>query len=877
MCVGVSGIDDSSLLIGRPFGGCAILYRKSLSSCVTPLETCSDRFCALKLLDLSGSTTLMISVYMPAECAPSHFSDYLNTLGEIEGFIDSQQCDNIVLAGDFNVDFDRGGSLADILLDFISDLDLVASDLSYRNSVGFTYERDDGLARSWIDHIICSQVLSPSMTNVHTLKSGTNLSDHLPLCFNFDIQCPTITAASISSKPTSIDWPIDSQTHISSYKNPAVQHPSPTSIPTPSQPSPQVPTPCSNKNSTSRPMCIDWSKATPSQITSYQDMVSEQLSDPPANLLCCSQPDCSIHDSLLDGYADHIMNTLLDCALRCLPCRTISPRKIVGWNDSTGKLKKASVFWHKVWEEAGCPTSGVLSAIKRHAKKRYKYEIRRLKRRKQFLLRDRLARSFARKKKDSFWSDIKRLNNPGVAQCSPVVDSVSGTTNIANIFASKFGALLNKHSSSQYSLLTSVQASLTVSHLSSVIVSEDDISDAISQLKTHKSDAFGVTTEHLKFALPVITKHLSSFLTSILRHGYMPQSFRDSVLVPVPKGNKDASNSSNYRPIALSSTFSKIIERSILINYESFFSTSPLQFGFKPGHSTSLCTATVKNVISRYLHNGSPVLGCFLDASKAFDLVDHDILFKTLLGRGLPLPIVRFLLSWYGTQKMRVRWDSSFSESFSVCNGVRQGSILSPFLFAVYIDGLLNDLNSCGVGCYWGCSFAGAFSYADDVVLLAPCASAMRIMLEVCRSFAVSHKLEFNASKTQLICFYAPSVAPITPSIYFNSTLLSYSNQVVHLGHILTNNLNDTMDIMRVVKDLNRKANFVLCTFHAADPFVKTFLLQSYCLSLYGCCLWSLNSPSISLIEIALNKNITQDLAPSSSFSYCYRSLCSTG
>ena len=70
----------------------------------------------------------MISVYMPAECAPPHFSDYLNTLG------DSQQCDNIVLAGDFNVDFDRGGSLADTLLDFISDLDLVASDLSYHNS-----------------------------------------------------------------------------------------------------------------------------------------------------------------------------------------------------------------------------------------------------------------------------------------------------------------------------------------------------------------------------------------------------------------------------------------------------------------------------------------------------------------------------------------------------------------------------------------------------------------------------------------------------------------------------------------------------------------------------------------------------------------------
>ena len=117
---------------------------------------------------------------------------------------------------------------------------------------------------------------------------------------------------------------------------------------------------------------------------------------------------------------------------------------------------------------------------------------------------------------------------------------------------------------------------------------------------------------------------------------------------------------------------------------------------------------------------------------------------KLFLTEDCLLPIVRFLLSWYGTQKMRVRWDSSFSESFSVCNDVRQGSILSLFLFAVYTDGLLNDLNGCGVGCYWGCSFAGAFTYADDVVLLAPCASAMRIMLEVCRSFAVSHKLEFN-------------------------------------------------------------------------------------------------------------------------------------
>jgi hypothetical protein len=98
---------------------------------------------------------------------------------------------------------------------------------------------------------------------------------------------------------------------------------------------------------------------------------------------------------------------------------------------------------------------------------------------------------------------------------------------------------------------------------------------------------------------------------------------------------------------------------------------------------------------------------------------------KILANRSLPLVIVRFFMSWYSMQKMQVRWDLSLSEPFSVSNGVHQGSVISPYLFSVYLDGLLVDLCNSGVGCHWGCSFAGAFSYADDVVLLAPCASVV--------------------------------------------------------------------------------------------------------------------------------------------------------
>ena len=78
--------------------------------------------------------------------------------------------------------------------------------------------------------------------------------------------------------------------------------------------------------------------------------------------------------------------------------------------------------------------------------------------------------------------------------------------------------------------------------------------------------------------------------------------------------------------------------------------------------STTLCTGTVKNVISRYMHEGTSVFACFLDATKAFDLVNDETLFNRLLERKFPLHLTRFLLSWYKDQCMRVRWQNSFSD-----------------------------------------------------------------------------------------------------------------------------------------------------------------------------------------------------------------------
>ncbi len=169
----------------------------------------------------------------------------------------------------------------------------------------------------------------------------------------------------------------------------------------------------------------------------------------------------------------------------------------------------------------------------------------------------------------------------------------------------------------------------------------------------------------------------------MLRHGYAAEVLRDAIILPIRKGNKDPTSSSNYRGIALASSLSKLLELCILLVYPDSFLTSELQFGFKQGYSADLCTGLLKLVASKYVNHGSKVFCALLDASKAFDTVDHRLLFQKLLTRNLSTPIVRFLLKWYSSQLLRIRWNDKLSEPFGVTNGVRQGGILSPISYTL--------------------------------------------------------------------------------------------------------------------------------------------------------------------------------------------------
>ena len=142
-------MDSSDLLLGQPFGGCAILFRRFLLPFVSCLDSVSKRFCSVLLRDQCGTTTLLICVYLPHNdgSSASH-NEYLITLGELEGFINCHTSDHILIAGDFNVDFYCASITLQHLRNFMTDLNLVSADLPFHSSICFTYMRDDGSASS---------------------------------------------------------------------------------------------------------------------------------------------------------------------------------------------------------------------------------------------------------------------------------------------------------------------------------------------------------------------------------------------------------------------------------------------------------------------------------------------------------------------------------------------------------------------------------------------------------------------------------------------------------------------------------------------------------------------------------------------------------
>ena len=153
---------------------------------------------------------------------------------------------------------------------------------------------------------------------------------------------------------------------------------------------------------------------------------------------------------------------------------------------------------------------------------------------------------------------------------------------------------------------------------------------------------------------------------------------------------------------------------------------------------------------------------------------------------------------------------------FTISNGVRQGRILSPKLFFVYMDDLSKLLINSGIGCFIDNVCFNLVFYADDLCLIAPCAIALQELLNICHSYSISVDVNFNPLKSFCIGFTPKHFKLSLPKINMNSAHIPYTDSIKYLGFTFTSSHKDDNDIMRQMRILYARSNRIVRSFHSA-------------------------------------------------------------
>ncbi len=389
------------------------------------------------------------------------------------------------------------------------------------------------------------------------------------------------------------------------------------------------------------------------------------------------------------------------------------------------------------------------------------------------------------------------------------------------------------------------------------IVTEEEVAKAVGHLKNGKADGDkGMMSDHVIIGPRRLWTLLSLLLTACRKHGYMPDEMLLATVASIPKDKcGDICDSDNYRGISLSSCLSKIHDIIVLNKHRKVLATSDMQYAFKEEHSTTMCTLTLKEVAKYYQQNNSDVFIGLVDASKAFDRVRHDRLFKLLIDRGLPAVEIRILLDSYRRQKLRTVWNGTVSECFQTTNGIKQGSIISPVLFTVYMDELLSRLENSGFGVRIGQHYYGAISYADDLSLVSPTMHGLQRMIELCEIFGAEYGVKYNPTKSVAMHVTKKTQMNLPPLTVAGDDI-KWVTVAKHLGNYISADLREVEDVTHKRGDFIGRVNNVIVTFYGARDEIKREVFNSQCSHLYGCESWDLTDPWVDKFRTTWNRGV---------------------
>ena len=280
-------------------------------------------------------------------------------------------------------------------------------------------------------------------------------------------------------------------------------------------------------------------------------------------------------------------------------------------------------------------------------------------------------------------------------------------------------------------------------------VTEEELVTEIMKLKIGKASGIDdIPAKIIKATSEFISVPLTHIYNSSFCESTVPKPLKIAKVVPIyKKGEKNKPN--NYRPISLLSIFNKLLEKLMYKRVYSFFTKHNIlnkyQFGFRKNHSTTLAIIEIVDKIREEMENGNSVIAIYLDLSKAFDLVNHEILLYKLNYYGVRGQVLDWFKSYLTDREQYTYINNTYSESIKTNIGVPQGSVLGPLLFLVYVNDIKLRINNTETRLF--ADDTNLFIFHKDLQILQQLATSA--LSELTKWFS-NNKLTINFTKT---CF----------------------------------------------------------------------------------------------------------------------------
>ena len=367
----------------------------------------------------------------------------------------------------------------------------------------------------------------------------------------------------------------------------------------------------------------------------------------------------------------------------------------------------------------------------------------------------------------------------------------------------------------------------------------DETKHILKRGKANGIDA--LNNEMISVFLEMFPHIILTLFNCILEKNLTIDDWTVGIITAIYKNKGSRSDSDNYRGIFLLSCLSKLFSgvlynRLLKFSIENKIVADP-QLGFFPGNKTSDAHMIIHNLVQKQCHkNGKWLYSCFIDFSKAFDKIPRDKLLQKLLDRGIDGKFFNIIKSIYTNDKICIKHEGKITDAFDVNLGVKQGCILSPLLFNIFLSDLPALLENALKSTNQTLDHSSSLFWADDIVLLSESEEGLRKMLKTMEKYCEENELTLNTDKTKCMIFNKTGRLLRTPFSY-NNTKLENVNKFKYLGFQLTpsgeikSGLQDLRDralkgFLKLKNDMGDSFHMnIKITLHLLDSLIKPIIM----------------------------------------------------